>query len=466
MGAPYPFSDQQFAAVTAPLAPQVVIAGAGSGKTTVMAARVVWLVATGLVAAAGGARADLHHQGDRTSSAPASATPCGPRHPAPPGERLLDPRAQRRRRARGADRRDVQRLRRLAADRARPADRPRAGHPRGRRRVPLPARGPGGRPAPRPHRAAQRPPRDRHRLPARPRRGDERAPGPPTTCGPSRSADDRPSRRRSPRRPTRPSRTRSRRCSTRFGRREELLGLVESYRRLKRDLGLMDFSDQIELGARLADRPARGRRAGARQVPGGAARRVPGHLGGAGPDAEPTVLRPGPRARPRPRGQRGRRPQPGDLRLAGRVGLQHRRVRPGLPDGRREQRRARPTRSASTVARTPASSRPPTTSPPRSTRSSARSASSSRRPHADPGTVRVGRAPDVRRRAGLAAGPGARRPPGDAGAVLAGDRRAHPRQLPRRGRLRRADPGRDPGRDRRAPGSAPAARRWRRWSPR
>jgi DNA helicase II / ATP-dependent DNA helicase PcrA len=35
-------------------------------------------------------------------------------------------------------------------------------------------------------------------------------------------------------------------------RRCELLGLVESYRRLKHDLGLMDFSDQIELGARLA----------------------------------------------------------------------------------------------------------------------------------------------------------------------------------------------------------------------
>jgi ATP-dependent DNA helicase UvrD/PcrA len=50
MGAPYPLSDQQFAAVTAPPAPQVVIAGAGSGKTTVMAARVVWLVASGLVA--------------------------------------------------------------------------------------------------------------------------------------------------------------------------------------------------------------------------------------------------------------------------------------------------------------------------------------------------------------------------------------------------------------------------------
>ncbi len=35
-------------------------------------------------------------------------------------------------------------------------------------------------------------------------------------------------------------------------RRAELLGLVAAYRRLKRDLGLMDFSDQIALGARLA----------------------------------------------------------------------------------------------------------------------------------------------------------------------------------------------------------------------
>ncbi len=35
-------------------------------------------------------------------------------------------------------------------------------------------------------------------------------------------------------------------------RRRELMALVVAYRRLKRDLGLMDFSDQIELGARLA----------------------------------------------------------------------------------------------------------------------------------------------------------------------------------------------------------------------
>ena len=38
-----------------------------------------------------------------------------------------------------------------------------------------------------------------------------------------------------------------------LGRREELLDLVRTYRRLKADLGLMDFSDQIALAARLAD---------------------------------------------------------------------------------------------------------------------------------------------------------------------------------------------------------------------
>ena len=40
-----PFSEEQMAAITAPLtAPGVIVAGAGSGKTAVMAARVVWLV--------------------------------------------------------------------------------------------------------------------------------------------------------------------------------------------------------------------------------------------------------------------------------------------------------------------------------------------------------------------------------------------------------------------------------------
>ena len=51
MGTDYQVSDQQWAAISAPLEPAVVIAGAGSGKTSVMAARVVYLVATGQVQA-------------------------------------------------------------------------------------------------------------------------------------------------------------------------------------------------------------------------------------------------------------------------------------------------------------------------------------------------------------------------------------------------------------------------------
>ncbi|MEU6967891.1 ATP-dependent DNA helicase [Kitasatospora aureofaciens] len=44
-----PFNREQTAAIGAPLAPAVIVAGAGSGKTTVMAARVVWLVGSGAV---------------------------------------------------------------------------------------------------------------------------------------------------------------------------------------------------------------------------------------------------------------------------------------------------------------------------------------------------------------------------------------------------------------------------------
>lgn len=46
MRAPFPPSAEQWAAISAPLSPAVVIAGAGSGKTTLMAARVVYLVLT------------------------------------------------------------------------------------------------------------------------------------------------------------------------------------------------------------------------------------------------------------------------------------------------------------------------------------------------------------------------------------------------------------------------------------
>ena len=43
-------TDEQWECVSAPLEPFVIVAGAGTGKTAVMAARVVWLVASGLVA--------------------------------------------------------------------------------------------------------------------------------------------------------------------------------------------------------------------------------------------------------------------------------------------------------------------------------------------------------------------------------------------------------------------------------
>jgi DNA helicase II / ATP-dependent DNA helicase PcrA len=46
-----PFSAEQLDAITAPMEPAVVVAGAGSGKTAVMTARVVWLVGTGQVEA-------------------------------------------------------------------------------------------------------------------------------------------------------------------------------------------------------------------------------------------------------------------------------------------------------------------------------------------------------------------------------------------------------------------------------
>ncbi|HYG93531.1 MAG TPA: UvrD-helicase domain-containing protein, partial [Nocardioides sp.] len=49
MQAKFPPSEEQWRAITAPLSPVVVIAGAGSGKTTLMAARVVYLVLTGQV---------------------------------------------------------------------------------------------------------------------------------------------------------------------------------------------------------------------------------------------------------------------------------------------------------------------------------------------------------------------------------------------------------------------------------
>ncbi|MEP6464402.1 MAG: ATP-dependent DNA helicase [Frankiaceae bacterium] len=52
LGVEAPTAEQE-AVIAAPLAPAGVVAGAGSGKTSTMAARVVWLVANGLVASDG-----------------------------------------------------------------------------------------------------------------------------------------------------------------------------------------------------------------------------------------------------------------------------------------------------------------------------------------------------------------------------------------------------------------------------
>ena len=169
MGASWEASEQQWAAITAPLAPAVVIAGAGSGKTTLMAARVVYLVLTGQV------RPDQVLGLTFTTKAASQLR-------AQIRQALTDAGALGRLRTRGrgrpgAHRLDLQRLRRRPAHRPRAADRARAGHPGHHRRCALPARCAGGGPAHRRGRAPERPPQDRHPEPPRPRRPDERAPG-------------------------------------------------------------------------------------------------------------------------------------------------------------------------------------------------------------------------------------------------------------------------------------------------
>ena len=80
-------------------------------------------------------------------------------------------------------------------------------------------------------------------------------------------------------------------------------------RQRKAALEAMDFGDQLRRAARGRPRPPRGGRGRAGPVPGGAARRVPGHLPGPGGPAALAVRR-------RPSGDRGRRPVPVHLRLA------------------------------------------------------------------------------------------------------------------------------------------------------
>ena len=257
MGAPYPLSDQQFAAVTAPLAPQVVIAGAGSGKTTVMAARVVWLVASGLVApqevlGLTFTTKATHELGARIRDSLRAAHILRL-----PGERLLDPR--------GASDDEEPEEPTVATYNAYAASLLtehglRIGHEPDTRVV---------ADASRYQLAARVVARHRGRI-------ELLSDHPKTVIDNLLALDAAMSEHlvspddvrafQDRRRPAFAEALAAESYKTKqdkiakvlntFGRREELLGLVESYRRLKRDLGLMDFSDQIELGARLAtDQP-------------------------------------------------------------------------------------------------------------------------------------------------------------------------------------------------------------------
>ena len=151
----------------------------------------------------------------------------------------------------------------------------------------------------------------------------------------------------------------------------------------------MDFSDQIELGARLASE----------QPDVGALERSRFKVVLLDEYQDTSVAQATMLSRlfaEGHAGHRGRRPQPGDLRLARCVGVQHPQLRRHLPG--RWRARCRPTRSPSTGAPTRASSRSPTGWPPRSTRSTARSSRSSPSPRPTSARSRSGLR-DARRRA-------------------------------------------------------------------
>jgi DNA helicase-2/ATP-dependent DNA helicase PcrA len=247
MGTPYAPSAQQWQAIAAPLEPTVVIAGAGSGKTTLMAARVVYLVVTGQVRpeeilgltfttkAAGELRTRIRDalravgalqepgEGEEaleptvaTYNAYAASllTDHGLRIGHEPDTRVVSDASRYQLGARAVDRYtgDVRHLsdhpatviqNLLALDSAMSE-----------------------------HLVT---PADVRRVDAEARVGFEQAITDELAGKARKTYVEAPAK-----------------AVHAIDRRAELLGLVEAYRRLKADLGLMDFSDQIELGARLA----------------------------------------------------------------------------------------------------------------------------------------------------------------------------------------------------------------------
>ena len=248
MRSDFPPSDEQWAAITAPLEPAVVVAGAGSGKTTLMAARVVHLVATGQVRPeevlgltfTTKAAAELRER-IRTALERAGALP----RPGPGVEEVLEPTVvtynayaaslltdHGLRIGHEPDTRVITDASRYqlgarAVDRHTAAVRHLSDHPATVIQNLLALES-----AMSEHLVSAE---DVARVDADARRGFAGA------IDAERAGKDRKTYREA-----------LERAIFAIDRRAELLDLVAAYRRLKADLGLMDFSDQIALGARLA----------------------------------------------------------------------------------------------------------------------------------------------------------------------------------------------------------------------
>ncbi|MGO4255455.1 ATP-dependent helicase [Marmoricola sp. RAF53] len=248
MGTDYAPSPQQWAAISAPLAPAVVIAGAGSGKTTLMAARVVYLVVTGQVRPeevlgltfTTKAAAELRTR-VREALEAAGALP----KPGPDVEEVLEP--------------TVATYNAYAADLLTEHGL-RIGHEPDTRVITDASRFQLGA------RAVDRftgpvdfltdhPPTVIQNLLALDAAMSEHLVGPDDVARVDAEARAAFEREVVAERAGKDRKTYWQACEkaiSAIDRRGELLGLVASYRRLKADLGLMDFSDQIALGARLA----------------------------------------------------------------------------------------------------------------------------------------------------------------------------------------------------------------------
>ncbi|TIC84533.1 ATP-dependent helicase [Nocardioides sp. GY 10127] len=253
MGTKFAPSPEQWAAISAPLEPAVVIAGAGSGKTTLMAARVVYLVATGQVRPeqvlgltfTTKAASELR-QRVRTALTEAGLLEDAPRAVGEDAEEVLEP--------------TVLTYHAYAANLLTEHGL-RIGHEPDTRvitdaaRYQLGARAVAGWTG-EVSRLSDHPPTVIQGLLALDGAMSEHLVGPDEVL-----AEDERARAGFTAAVAEEQAGKNRKtyvkspadCLDVLDRRRELLGLVGAYRRLKRELGLMDFSDQIELAARLAD---------------------------------------------------------------------------------------------------------------------------------------------------------------------------------------------------------------------